>query len=142
VTIPPFNELRLKPGEEPTPRRLEELFNGIYRNFEDAYENFATTTNLREAGAKKEYAGAVNGSGTIEAGTAFTVSHPSAGSYTITLKEKLSGFGVLVPVLVAGGGEGQFIFASGPATQVWTVSTFNTAFVAKNSTFTFIIRQT
>lgn len=42
MTVPPFNELRLKPGEKPDQRRLEELFDGIYRNFEDAYEQLAS----------------------------------------------------------------------------------------------------
>ena len=38
MALPPFNELRLKPGEKPSQQRLEELFGGVMRNLEDAYE--------------------------------------------------------------------------------------------------------
>jgi hypothetical protein len=35
MAIPPFNDLRLKPGERTIRARLEELFEGMTRNFED-----------------------------------------------------------------------------------------------------------
>jgi hypothetical protein len=48
MTVPPFNELRLKPGEWPDQQRLEELFEGMVRNFEDLYNRFQTSQQSSE----------------------------------------------------------------------------------------------
>jgi hypothetical protein len=52
MAIPPFNDLRLLPGEENDPRRLRELFEGMTRNFEDLYNRYATGTELTERAGK------------------------------------------------------------------------------------------
>lgn len=49
MTTPPFNDLRLLPGEEKDPRRLRELFEGMTRNFEDLYNRYSNSTQVIEA---------------------------------------------------------------------------------------------
>lgn len=102
MPLPPFNELRLKPGEKPKPERLEELFEGSMRNFEDLYHRFSTALNIEElrkriarefvdvlgaaTGVRVSF-GIVSAEGTRVAGTGFACSKSATGTYTVAFEK-------------------------------------------------------
>jgi len=147
MAIPPFNELRLKPGEKPTPQRLGELFEGYMRNFEDAYENFASVTQLRETKtaveAKRTVVGAVTGAGVIIAGSGFSASRSALGTYSITLTTELTTVGVMVATQIGGALPAVMIVGT-PVKKVFVLESYkasSTTLEKVDSAFTFNIRQ-
>jgi len=140
MTTPPFNELRLKPGEKPTQERLEELFEGYARNFEDLYQMFPLEASDISGGVKGNGArivrGAVSSAGAPTEGSGFTASKSGTGIYTVVFTPPFA----TVPEVVGVDAQGtQRTFCTGTRNKAAvTVVMSNGAGAAENIAFSFI----
>ena len=97
------NDLRLKPGEVPTPERLAQLFEAIQTNFEQLAQLFPLGSKYlvnesvtNEKLARPEIAGQVSSAGAVVKGEGFTSERTATGKYTIKLSKELPSVGTLV----------------------------------------------
>lgn len=95
--------------------------------------------------AKPVIAGSISAAGAIEAGSGFTVEHPSTGNYKISLSASLATVGVIV--VTGCGSFTQLWKTSGPSKTSFTVLCNGINFaeakeVAANEPFNFMIKAT
>ena len=139
MAIPPFQNTRLNKHEEPSKEKLEELFDALTRNNEDLYDRFATSEQVTEATSKRTIGGRVTEAGGVEGGVGFTVVHPSAGRYIITLATSLPTYGVCV---ASPAGPLRTASTTGVSKTQFEVLIYNTTTAAvENQAFSFIVRQ-
>jgi len=103
----PSNNLLLKPGEEPTPQRLAELFAGIQQNYDYLAGLFPLQGGaigdpkiVRGSEALRVVRGTISTSGATSVGTGFSLTAIGTGEVKITFSPAFAS----TPTVVASGG--------------------------------------
>lgn len=139
----PFSDVRLKPGEKPSPERLMQIFEAIQGNFDGLFGKFPVRTEdiANRSIAKPVIAGIVGAAGEIKAGSGFTIEKGAAGVYTINLSKELATVGAVNITPEAPLRTGACSTLNGKKT--FAISIFNTSSTAaENIAFHFMIKAT